>query len=245
MQLIDMFWDEIEDAKKRKVPFIIPIGTLEYHAHHASLGTDTMVVTGCLRELEKEKEIVVCPPIWYGIASYAVGGPETNTITIDEDAYAAYVYNILKSMMYGGHKNIYLIPHHQTEHAGLMPMTIACHKAAKKVTMEYMEDTLGKGWWGSNSYADYYEKMESADDPFSYIKVLPLIGADAQIKCGGFDHAGKWETSLMMGTWPQNVDLSRCDRNTEWFAESAKEASEETGKWMVQCTLEWLREVIK
>lgn len=37
MQLVDMLFDEIEDAKKRRVPFIIPIGTIEYHAHHASL----------------------------------------------------------------------------------------------------------------------------------------------------------------------------------------------------------------
>lgn len=176
MQLIDMFFDEIEDAKKRKVPFIIPIGTIEYHAHHASCGTDTMVINGVMRELEKEKEIVVCPPIWYGVASYAVGGPETGTIQVDEDAYTNYLYCILKSMIYGGVKNIYCVAHHQTEEAGLMPMTIACHKAAKKVTMEYMEDTLGRGWWGSNSYADYYENLGTGDDPFSYIKVIPLIG---------------------------------------------------------------------
>ncbi len=245
MQLVDMFYDEIADAAKRKVPFIIPIGTIEYHAHHASCGTDTMVITGCMRELEKEKEIVVCPPIWYGVASYAVCGPRPGHIHVDEDAYADYIYNIVKSMVYGGIKNIYLVPHHQTEGAGLMPMTIACHKAAKKVAMEYMEDTQGKGWWGSDNQATYYEDMGSEDDPFSYVKVIPLIGADAQRKCGGFDHAGKWETSLMMGTWPENVDLSRCDRNTEWFAKSAVEASEETGKHMVACTLEWLREAIQ
>ena len=125
-----------------------------------------------------------------------------------------------------------------------MPMTIACHKAAKKVTMEYMEEKLGKGWWGSNDYATYYENLGGVDDPFSYIKVIPLIGADAQKKCGGFDHAGKWETSLLMGTYPDLVDLSRCERNTEWFAQSAKEASEEIGKHMVACTLEWLRKAI-
>lgn len=245
MQLIHMFHDQIEDAVNRKVPFIIPIGTIEYHAHHASCGTDTMVVTGCLRELEKEKEIVICPPIWYGVASYAVCAPKPDHIHVDEDTYAQYLYCILKSMIQGGNKNIYLVPHHQTEGAGLMPMTIACHKAAKKVTMEYMEETLGQGWWGSDSYADYYENLGGGEDPFSYIKVIPLIGADAQIKCGGFDHAGKWETSLMMGTYPENVDLSRCAQNTEWFAESAKEASEETGKHMVKCTLEWLRDAIK
>ena len=59
MQMLEMLYDEIQDAVERKVPFVIPIGTLEYHARHASCGTDTLVITGCLRELEKEKEIVV------------------------------------------------------------------------------------------------------------------------------------------------------------------------------------------
>ena len=106
MQMVDMFFDELEDAKKRRVPFIIPIGTIEYHAHHASCGTDTMCITGMMRELEKQKEIVVCPPIWYGVASYAVGGPETGTIQVDVDVYEQYIYCILKSMLYGGNKNI-------------------------------------------------------------------------------------------------------------------------------------------
>ncbi len=86
--------------------------------------------------------------------------------------------------------------------------------------MEYMEQKLGKGWWGSDAYATYYEDMGSQDDPFSYIKVIPLIGAEAQKKCGGFDHAGKWETSLMLGTYPELVDLGRCAKNTEWFAKA-------------------------
>ena len=125
MQMLSMFYDQIQDAVDRKVPFVIPIGTMEYHARHASCGTDTLVITGCLRELEKEKEIVICPPVWYGIASYAVCGPRPGHFQVEEDAYAANMYCILKSMIEAGHKNIYLVIHHQTE--GLMPMTIACH----------------------------------------------------------------------------------------------------------------------
>lgn len=244
MQLIDMFFDEIEDAKQRKVPFIIPIGTIEYHAHHASCGCDTMVINGIFRELEKTKEVVVCPPVWYGVASYAVGGPETGTIQVDVDVYEQYIYNILKSLLYGGVKNIYCVAHHQTEEAGLMPMTLACHKAAKKLTMEYMEDTRGRGWWGSNDYADYYENLGSGDDPFSYIKVIPLISQEAQHKCGGFDHAGKFETSLLYALYPDHVDLEKTKENTEWFAESAKEASKELGEHMIKCTLEALEKII-
>ncbi len=244
MQMVDMFYEQLEDAKARRVPFIIPIGTIEYHARHASCGTDTMVVTGCLRELERRKEIVVCPPIWYGVASYAVCGPRVGHIQVDEDAYTNYLYCILKSMIQGGVRNIYCIPHHQTEGAGLMPMTIACHKAAKKVLMEYMEETRGRGWWGSDDYAGYYEDLGGGDDPFSYIKVIPLIGAEAQRRCGGFDHAGKYETSLMMACDPDRVDLSRCGENTEWFAQSAREAGMELGRHMQACTLEWLEAAI-
>lgn len=243
--MIDMFYDELDDARKRKVPFIIPIGTLEYHGHHLSCGTDTMVINGCMDELEKRKEIVVCPPIWYGVSSYAVAGPESLTIHVDVDHYEMYIYDILKSLVFGGVKNIYCIPHHQTEEAGLMPMTIACHKAAKKVTMEYMEATRGVGWWGSNSYADYYENLGSGEDPFSYIKVIPLISKDAQHRNGGFDHAGKYETSLMYGLYPDHVDLSRCKDNTEWFAQSAVDSTQELGKFMVANTVDDLEAIIE
>ncbi len=88
------------------------------------------------------------------------------------------------------------------------------------------------------------EALENAD-PFSYIKVIPLISADAQHKCGGFDHAGKYESSLMYALYPDHVDLERTKDNTEWFALNAKETSMELGQHMVKCTLEALEEIIK
>ena len=75
------------------------------------------------------------PPIWYGVASYAVGGPETNTIQVNCDIFEDYIYSILKSLfMSGFNRNIYLILAHQTE--DYLPMTLACMKAAKKLTFE-------------------------------------------------------------------------------------------------------------
>ena len=79
---------------------------------------------------------------------------------------------------------------------------------------------------------------------FSYIKVIPLLSEEAQQRSGCFDHAGEGETSLMMATYPALVDLSRCVRNTEWFAETAPKSTVEKGKFMVECALEWLRETI-
>ena len=244
MLMIDMFYDQLEDTKSRKVPFIIPIGTVEYHGKHASCGLDTMVIDGVLRELGKTKEIVVCPTIWYGVSSYAVAGPESGTIHVDVNAYEEYIYCILKSMVRGGVKNIYCIPHHQTEAGLLMPMSLACQKAAKRVIMEYMEETLGEGWWGSDAYAEYYENLGSADDPFSYIKVLPLMDREAIQKSGGIDHAGKFETSMLMALYPENVDLDRTKFNTEWYTLDAVDSTLELGKLMVKATLESLEKEI-
>ena len=244
MNLIDMFYREIEDAKKRKLPLIIPIGTIEYHGEHASVGCDTMVITGVMERLGKRKEIIVAPPIWYGVASYAVCGPEKNSIQVDCDPYEAYVTEILKSLVYGGWKNIYMVFHHQSEGDGLMPLSLACMKAAKKVTMRYMEETRGMGWWGSNDMQDYYENLDTADNPLTFIKTIQLMDAQVQKDCGGFDHAGQFETSLLSAVYPANVDFERTKWNTEWFAIPSQQASRELGEKMVALTLDYLERTI-
>ncbi|NLD60200.1 MAG: creatininase family protein [Clostridiales bacterium] len=244
MNLIDMFHREVEDAKKRRVPLVIPIGTIEYHAEHASLGTDTMVITGALDRLGKRKEIVVAPPIWYGVASYAVCGPEKNTIQVDVDAYEIYITEILKSLVWGGWQNIYLVFHHQSEGDGLMPMSLACMKAAKKVTMRYLEERRGNGWWGDNAMQDYYEKLETAENPLTFIKTIQLMDAQVQRACGGFDHAGTFETSLLWAFYPENVDIQRAKWNTEWFAKPAVDASPELGEKMAKLCVDYLERTI-
>ncbi|MEG0934747.1 MAG: creatininase family protein [Clostridia bacterium] len=245
MKLIDMFYQEIEDCKKRRVPLIIPIGTIEYHAQHASCGCDTMVIDGVIERLAQTKELIQCPPIWYGVASYAVCGPEKGTIQVDVDAYEAYITEILKSLVYGGWENIYLVFHHQSEGDGLMPMSLACMKAAKKVTMRYLEETRGLGWWGDNRMQNYYDDLNAQSNPLKFIKTIQLLDEQTQIACGGFDHAGKFETSLLAALYPQNVDFERAKRNTEWFAKPATEASIALGEEMVGHALAYLERIIQ
>ena len=67
---------------------------------------------------------------------------------------------------------------------------------------------------------------------------MPSISAEA------LTHAGKYETSLLYALYPDHFNLSRTKDNTEWFAESAKDASKDLGKHMVKCTLEALEEII-
>jgi creatinine amidohydrolase/Fe(II)-dependent formamide hydrolase-like protein len=234
---------ELEDAKKRRVPLVIPVGTIEYHGPHCALGCDTQIAVGLLDRLEKEMEIVAAPPIWYGVASYAVAGPEKNTVQVDADAFEGYVHCVLKSLLQGGWRKIYLVIHHQYERENLLPMTLACMKAGKKLVFEYLEETRGRGWWGSNANAAFYAELEKTDSPWGWITVLPCMSAEAQ-KATGYDHAGKWECSLLSALCPDAVKKDRIGDSGEWFIRDAVHASPEIGATMVAASIEALKKRI-
>ena len=91
---------------------------------------------------------------------------------------------------------------------------------------------------------DYYENLETADNPLTFIKTIQLMNAQVQKDCGGFDHAGEFETSLLSAVYPENVDFERTKWNTEWFAIPSQKASRELGEKMVALTLDYLEKTI-
>lgn len=245
MRLEYLMQNDLPSIKEKNTPVVIPIGTIEFHGPHCGLGCDTMVCQGVLEELEKRREIVIAPPVWYGVASYAVGGPENGTVQIDVDVYENYIYHILKSMLYGGFRNIYMVIHHQFEEGSLMPMTLACMKAGKKITMEYMEDVEGRGWWGSNRMAGYYDNLtDPSANPFNWIKTIPAMAPSVQ-HATGYDHAGKYESSILKALYPDAVKLERIPESDAWFIQSAREASVELGLRMVELSVAELEKVIR
>ena len=226
---------EAEEAKREKWPIIIPIGTMEYHSTHCPYGCDTLVSMGIAREAAKRINAVVFPPIWYGVASYAVGGPEKNTIQVECDTFEAYMYDILKSLFKSGfNKNIYILIAHQTE--DYLPMALACMKAAKKLTFEYLEETQGYGWWGKNETRNFYENMSEEDNPWNWVRV---ILTHTLANCPS-DHAGIYECSELEFLYPGHIKLERLKETDDWFAETACDMSAEIGKESIEKTVDEL-----
>ena len=217
---------------------------MEYHGPHCAYGCDTLVVEGLINELVKRKEIMIAPTISYSPSSYAVGGRKSGTVHVPERAFEDYVYYVFKSFLYAGFRNIYVVIHHQFEQESEMPMTLCYRIAAKRATMEYLEETLGEGWWGSESYADYYEQLEGADNPFGWIKVIPTMTTEVQ-NATGYDHAGEFESSILMSLYPDCVKKERIDDVKHWFTESARKANKDLGDRMVELSLKALEERIK
>lgn len=235
---------ELDRVKENRIPTVICGGTVEYHGPHCSYGCDTLIAEGLIKKLAETKEIMIAPTIYYSPSSYAVADETSGTVHIEEDVFEAYLFQIFMNMLDAGLRNIYVVIHHQFEQESCMPMTLSYMKAAKRATMRYLEKTQGRGWWGSENYASYYENLGGGDDPFSWIKVIPTMSTEVQ-NATGYDHAGKYECSILMSLYPDAVKLDRIDDIKHWFTESAREANPALGDEMVKKSLEYLSEKIK
>jgi creatinine amidohydrolase len=239
MKLHEMLPHQIEKAKAEKWPLFLPAGTIEYHGEHLPLGVDTIAVLKALDEVEKQMSCVIAPTVWYGPSSYAVAGPEKGTIDVDVDRFEGHVQDVLFGLLQNGFRRIFVVIHHQFEQGQLMPEALAFRKAEMKLAFQWQEREKGRGWWGSPSMETYYDKMGSQEDPFNWVRVVPLMSPEIQDKMG-YDHAGRLETSLMQYAVPHLVEMQRLKGDGLWFTREAHSASAEHGEKTIRMIVEYL-----
>jgi creatinine amidohydrolase len=235
---------QIRTAIEKRWPVVLPLGVLEYHGEHMAVGMDTLAVTGILDLLEKERDLVILPPFYYGAASYAVEPPEgKGSLHVDAEALAPFAKAMFLGLLRIGFRNIHFVIHHQTENfAAGMPTDLAFKFAARQAIFAFLEKERGEGWWGSEKMANYYVEQADGADPFNWIKAHPLMPA-GKMDDYPFDHAGQGETSLMMDLFPRAVDSSRLSDN-QWYTKSARMASSEFGSRGRERILAHLREAL-
>lgn len=231
---------EVERIKKENLPVFLPVGTMEYHSTICPYGCDALMAQGVAEKIAEKIDCMILPTVWYGCSSYAVGGPEKNTIDMDADALEAYIYNILKSLLRSGFRNINILIFHQTEE--ILPMAAACIKAGKKLTFRYLEETKGFGWWGDNKNQEFYNNLSAEDNPWNWIRVFN--GAPKRLQIPG-DHAGKWECSMLEYLYPGAIRLDRLSETDDWFTQTAIEMDVSIGKEKIQLTVDGIIEAIQ
>jgi len=236
---------QIRRAIGENWPVVLPLGVLEYHGEHMAVGMDTIAVIEALNDIEREIDIVILPPFYYGAASYAVEPPEGNgSLHVDASTLAPLAQSMFTGLLRIGFRNIHFFIHHQSENFGAgMPTDLAFKFAARQATFAFLERERGEGWWGREGMADYYAQHEAGDDPFNWIKGHPLMTPEI-IAQYPFDHAGIGETSLMLAIRPDAVDMGRLD-DAKWYAASAREATAELGAKGRRLIAEHLRQVLK
>ena len=233
---------EVNRAKEEGWAVLLPVGTIEYHSTHCPYGCDGLVAQGVCEEVAKKVDAMLLPTVWYGVSSYAVGGPETNTVNVDCDTMENYIYCILKSLFESGFKkNIFIVVAHQTE--DYMPMTLACMKAAKKLIMADLEESQGYGWWGKKENKDFYANLSEKDSPWNRIRIVRV--PYTKNSKGQGDHAGIYECSMLEALYEGSIKLERLQDADDWFAESAKEMNLSIGQEMVDIAVNDIVAMIK
>lgn len=235
---------QIRRAIEENWPVVLPLGVLEYHGEHMAVGMDTLVVIKVLERLEKEMNIVILPPFYYGAASYAVEPPEGNgSIQVNQQVLAPFAGDLFRSLLRVGFRNIHFFIHHQSENFAVgMPTDLSFKFAARQVIFAWLEQQRGEGWWGDAKMADYYAQQAQGDDPFNWIKGHPMLTAE-MIKQYPFDHAGIGETSLMLALCPEAVELDKLS-DDRWYTRTARDATAELGWRGVALMEQHLREVL-
>ncbi len=236
---------QIRTAIDNNWPVILPLGVLEYHGEHLAVGMDTFAVTRTAEQLEKEMDLVVLPPFYYGSGSSVVESPERRgTVQVDSENLVLFGKDLFRSLLRIGFRNIHFFIHHQSEnfYQG-MPTDLAFRLAARQAIFEFLEKERGEGWWGDNSMSNYYDDHENGSDPFNWIQGHPLMDEEI-IKNYPFDHAAKGETSLMMALCPEGVDMSKLSTE-KWYLETAIDASRELGEKGARLVLDRMRRILK
>ncbi len=239
MYLHHLLPHQLRDALDQGLPLLIPTGCVEYHGPHLPLGVDTLLAEELLRQVAEQTRCVVAPPFWYGPASYAVSGPQQGSVDVSTERFGRHVKDVLTAFWKMGFRWIIVAVHHQ----GLDgPELLAIRQAAAEVTFELTYAERGDGWWGR-------APLDPTDNTFERIQVWPSIlplAVEQGVEMA--DHAGFFETSLIMAIHTELVDSNRLAAGAPWYTRTSKSqavhANVEAGyrMWQVMVTA-WVEKI--
>jgi creatinine amidohydrolase len=182
--MFEMTWEEVGEALKETDMAIVPLGATEQHGPHLPLGTDTMGVVEFARrtaaQLEEEGiKALVAPPVPFGISSYHM--PFPGTISLHNTTWRKLVLDVLHSLYTHGFRR-FVLP---LGHGGNWSMMLV-------VSQQFMDET--------------------EDAKVLVLNWLPVLVADYPevFPTGKREgHSGAGETSRMLATHPELVQLQR------------------------------------
>ena len=244
MNLQDALPHQLKQARDERWPLLVPTGCVEYHGPHLPFGVDTFVVEELLRRVAQRVHCLVAPPLWYGPTGYAVTGPDQGTVDVSTERFGRHAKDVLGSFWDVGFHAIIVCVHHQQMDG---PEALALRQAAAEVTFEKTLVQRGPAWWGK-------APLPVGDNVFERIQVWPsVLPAAAAQGVVMADHAGFYETSLLMAARPELADLNRLAEAAPWYtttqSSQAKGASREAGERMFKAMVDawvdrlpaWLR----
>lgn len=172
-------WQEFAELVPASVETVlIPVGTLEAHGVLPN-GSDNLAPEAMARDIAQKLNALIAPTLNYGVTGSLDAFP--GTFSISEDAYAAFVTDVMTGLARNGFKNLVVL----NGHGG--PQTAILQKVAQDVGREYRVRTLVANWWSAASDVT----LDVFNEP------------------GG--HAGSNESAYVQAVTPEHVHPERYD----------------------------------
>ena len=167
---------EFEEALKTVKAVIIPVGSVEAHGPHLPIATDLYTIYEVCKALSKEVDVLVAPPVYYGLCRSTRRLP--GTVSIRGEVLKALLLDIFSEFWDFGIKNFFVL----SGHAG------GTHNAFILDAVEnFLENHKDANFFVANIYELLKPALEELEIPFND------------------SHAGEWEASLIMYFKPELV----------------------------------------
>jgi creatinine amidohydrolase len=217
--------EEIRARREEKPLAYVPLGTLEWHGLQNPVGLDGLKAHALCVMAAQSGGGLVFPPVWYGehresalMESEASDREEIHTLMGLPSS------NFVPGYMQGG----------TTVEQANFYNTLLWHVANEVASLGFEAAVFLAGHYPLATYAGYMKMMVERNAGLSM-----WAGHEGHVvEEGGYgrhgDHAGPWETSLMMAVSPESVDLERLDQEPEvrpvGCSFDPREATEEFGR---------------
>jgi creatinine amidohydrolase len=170
---------ELEARQRRTTTVVLPVGSVEEHGPHLPLGTDAFHALELARRVAQIREVVVAPPVFYGVCRSTSEHP--GTVSISGDTLRALLKDLGREFYRQGFRCLVFI----SGHAG------GTHMAALVEAGEALLKELPEVRVAVVNLLDLLKEV--------------LTEQPHLVKTKGDAHAGEVETALMLAAYPHLV----------------------------------------
>lgn len=200
-------WTEIEEYSRKGAKVLFPMGVIEEHGPHISLGADVnwshamcQRVRGKLKELGCES--VIAPPYYWGVNYCTSAFP--GSFSLKPETMQQVLFEIFQNLKAFGFEEIYCFNYHgDSVHIKSILEAIKRAQAEQGVRIRLIMEAMDVGIYGLTGEEDFLLVI----DPNYPLEWFEEGKPEEQ---GLFDiHAGAYETAVMHYFCKEQVDLDK------------------------------------
>lgn len=180
MELANLTWPRI-DALDRNTPVIIPVAALEQHGHHMPVFTDSMLMGEIVDRAHKEltEQTLLVPLMWLGNSHHHMDFP--GTVSAEPRLWIDLLGGLVDNFITHGFRRIVVLNGHGGN-------DVPGRQAMFEIRQRYRQ---------RNDLLLLFATYWNLADPTSAIPGLRQTE---------MQHAGEWETSMILRLAPELVD---------------------------------------